>query len=222
MAPEWLLLGIGRLIGRYLKFVRATTRFVRDPEDYMSALSSHMPMIVTGWHGKHFMFPIVRNPGHPVDALVSKSHDGAVSAGIMQEAGLGLIRGSGGRSRRKTIKKGGIRGFLEMKAALEDGRSIAQTADVPHFETGRCGKGVVTLAKLSGRPILPCAVVTRHVVWDNTLIPLPFGKGAFIFGNPIYVPRNAGPDQIEALRQEVEASLNEVNERANALISRRS
>jgi lysophospholipid acyltransferase (LPLAT)-like uncharacterized protein len=109
-----------------------------------------------------------------------------------------------------------------MKSALEKGRSIAQTADVPQLEPGRCGKGIVTLAKHSGRPILPCAVLTRHVTLDKTLIPLPFGRGAFIFGEPIYVPRDAGPDQIEALRQEVEASLNEVNERATALISRRS
>ena len=43
--------------------------------------------------------------------------------------------------------------------------------------------GIVTLARLSGRPIVPVALATsrRKVLektWDKTTINLPFGRGA--------------------------------------------
>jgi hypothetical protein len=54
--------------------------------------------------------------------------------------------------------------------------------------------------------------------WDRASIGLPFGRGAMVLGDPIVVPREADPQTLEALRQNVERELDAVHERAYALI----
>jgi lysophospholipid acyltransferase (LPLAT)-like uncharacterized protein len=51
--------------------------------------------------------------------------------------------------------------------------------------------------------------------WDRFLIPRPFSRGLFVYGEPILVPRDADEARLEAARLEVERSLNEVTERAD-------
>ena len=80
------------------------------------------------------------------------------------------------------------------------------------------------LARLSGRPIVPVAATTRARIklnnWDNFTINLPFSKGALVWGEPIYVERDATPEEIEAARQSVEDGLNAVAAEAERLVGR--
>ena len=84
--------------------------------------------------------------------------------------------------------------------------------------------GILTLARFSGRPIVPVAVVTsRHLrfnSWDRACLGLPFGRGAVVFGEPISVPREVEPDEFEAIRQRLEAEMNRVHDRAYTLVGR--
>lgn len=43
---------------------------------------------------------------------------------------------------------------------------------------------------------------------------MPFSRGLFVYGDPIEVPAGASADEMEAARQRVEASLEEVSARA--------
>jgi lysophospholipid acyltransferase (LPLAT)-like uncharacterized protein len=108
-----------------------------------------------------------------------------------------------------------------MLRALENGLSVAQTADVPRGEPRRCGAGIVALARLSGRPIVPVAAATRPRItlptWDRMSVPLPFSRGAFVAGEPIYVPREADRDACETARRAVEAALRRLQARADEL-----
>ena len=80
-------------------------------------------------------------------------------------------------------------------------------------------------AAASGRPIYPVAVATSRYKelnsWDRCVINLPFGRGAIVWEGPIKVPANADDAMLEAARQEVEAGVNRVTERAYALVARR-
>jgi lysophospholipid acyltransferase (LPLAT)-like uncharacterized protein len=91
------------------------------------------------------------------------------------------------------------------------------TADIPKISRV-CGTGVVALAQRSGRPIVPVAVVTSRRIdvqsWDRASIGLPFGRGAIVLGDPIFVPREADAAALEAARQAVEQSLDAVHARA--------
>lgn len=216
-----VLRGIGRLAAAYLMFVRRTTRFVREPADPFAHALEHFPFIYACWHGSHLLGPLLGVRPQDTSAMASKSADGEINAEIARRIGLTVIRGSGGRSAKKSARKGGAAALLAMKAELARGRAVAQTADVPRGESRRCGLGIITLARHSGRPILPVVAVTRWGItlptWDRTRIPLPFGRGALVVGDPIYVPADADAARLELARQEVEASLNRVQERADEL-----
>ena len=216
-----VLTAAGYILGAYLIFVRKTTRFTFEPADIYAQLEGHLPIIVASWHGQHFLVALMRRPGHDFAVLVSLSPDGEINAVAARAMGLKVVRGSTARARHRTIEKGGARGMRGMITALKEGRSVAQTADISLTESRRCGLGVITMAKLSGRPIVPVASVTRwHIAiksWDRTRVPLPFGRGGCVVAAPIYVPAEAGEAELESARKRVEDVLNAAQDRAEAL-----
>ncbi|HVL72764.1 MAG TPA: DUF374 domain-containing protein, partial [Beijerinckiaceae bacterium] len=118
-------------------------------------------------------------------------------------------------------EKGGASALRAMLRALAGGEMVVLTADVPKIARV-CGPGIVALARLSGRPIVPVAVVTsRRLVfksWDRASIGLPFGRGAIVLGAPIFVPRDADEAALEQARRAVEEGLDRVHGRAYALV----
>ena len=78
--------------------------------------------------------------------------------------------------------------------ALEGGAIVGLTADIPKIARV-CGQGIVTLAQLSGRPIVPVAIVTSRRIdfrsWDRASLGLPFGRSAVVIGEPIFVAAEA-------------------------------
>jgi lysophospholipid acyltransferase (LPLAT)-like uncharacterized protein len=110
-----------------------------------------------------------------------------------------------------------------MLTALEDGCTVALTADVPKVSR-RAGVGIIRLAQLSGRIILPAAVAThrRKVLdnWDRTAINLPFSRVGMVAAEPIFVARDADAAALEAIRQRVESDLNRVTARAYEIADR--
>lgn len=216
-----MLTAAGYILAAYLKFVWATTRFATDPEDHYQPVYDHMPFILASWHGLHLMVPLAKRRDHSVTVLVSRSADGEINAAAARSFGLSVIRGSGGRSRKKAAGKGGAGGFLRMKSTLEHGATVAQTADVPRGTPRRCGLGIVTLALHSGRPIVPVAVATRHFIqlnnWDRTRIPLPFGRGGVAVGQPVYVSGGEADPELQAARTAVENEMNRAQQTADDL-----
>jgi lysophospholipid acyltransferase (LPLAT)-like uncharacterized protein len=212
---------LGFLLASYLRLVERTNRFVLDPPDIYDRIGPAQPVIAAMWHGQHFMISFGKRPQDKAVALVSRHGDGEFNAIALRHLGVGAIRGSGARGRRKLEEKGGIGALRAMLRALAQGEMVVMTADVP--KTSRvCGLGIVTLAKLSGRPIAPVAVVTSRRIdfnsWDHASIGLPFGRGAIVIGDPITVARDADAAAMEAARRAVEAGLDVVHARAYALV----
>jgi lysophospholipid acyltransferase (LPLAT)-like uncharacterized protein len=212
---------LGFLVAGYLKFVQRTNRFVMEPADAYDRID--LPVIAAMWHGQHFMIPFARRPQDRAASLVSRSGDGEFNAIALRHLGVRAIRGSGARG-RDIRKKGGAQAMRAMLRALADGEMVVMTADIPKISR-ICGQGIVTLAQLSGRPIVPVAVVTSRRIdfnsWDKASIGLPFGRGAMVLGEPIQVPRDADERTLEGLRKTVELQLDRVHERAYALVGSR-
>ena len=211
---------IGLVAVGYLRLVRATTRFVEDPADFRRTIPPHDPIIIAMWHGQHLMIHCACPPGMEVSALISKSGDGEINSKILERLGVSPIRGSGGDA-AKSRKRGGMAALREMLRRLEQGSSVALTADVPKVSR-IAGLGIVTLAQHSGRPIYPVAVVSARRIdvnsWDHASIALPFSRGAMVLGEPIMVARDAGPEALEEARLAVETGLNDVHARAYGLV----
>src|SRR5664279_692157 len=136
---------------------------------------------------------------------------------MLVRLGCGVIRGSGAYDPTRMFEKGAIAGFRAMKTSLEEGRTVGVTADFLRNARRKVSPGIVTLARVSGRPIVPTVFVSsrRYEMssWDRITISLPFGRAACVFGAPITVPANADDALLEAKRLEVENALNAASDR---------
>jgi hypothetical protein len=202
-----------------LSFVYRTNRHVPESDDLVAAVDGKTPVIVALWHGQQLLAQFVKPGNEPVAAVVSRSADAEINARVLKRADVHVIRGSGGRERAETVRKGGVRALKGMKDALAGGLNVVTIADISKGTPRQAGEGIVTLARISGRPIVPMAIATSryHVVkksWDKTTINLPFGRACLKLGVPIYVPRDASDADLEILRQKVTDDLNCVTQKA--------
>ena len=223
LRSQWVQRALGVLAAEYLRFVWLTTRFSFEPPDVYERVLPHQPVIFAFWHGQHFMTPFIKNKKeYRAKVLISKHRDGEFNAIAAERLGIGTIRGSGDHG-GAFHRKGGVGAFREMVLALGDNWNIATTADVPK-RARVAGLGVIMLARESGRPILPFAMVTSRYIrlknWDSTTINLPFGRGAVVGIDAVEVPADADAETMERLRQQVETYLNEATRRAYAKVGR--
>jgi lysophospholipid acyltransferase (LPLAT)-like uncharacterized protein len=165
------------------------------------------------------MLADLNTPDFKVSAIVSRHGDGDFTAAILKRFGIELIRGAGAGRRKKD--RGGAYAFRTALEALESGSIVAMTADVPTGQPRSAGKGIVALAHLSGRPIIPVAAATSRFLtlntWSRMTVNLPFSKLVFVAGDPLFVPANSDEQMLEQARRKVERSLDEVVGRAYAL-----
>jgi lysophospholipid acyltransferase (LPLAT)-like uncharacterized protein len=211
------------LLSFAIRFVYATNRMVPGSNDPNVEFRKYSSGIAAFWHGQHILLPSLKPKGAAMIALFSRSKDAELNARVAERFGLGTVRGSGGRDQARSAEKGGAKALIALKKALDQGKAVAMIADIPHGTPREAGLGIVTLARHSGKPIVAAALATsrRKVIessWDKTTINLPFGRKAFVVGDPIYVPSDATAEEMEAKRREVTAALNAVTERAYRLV----
>jgi hypothetical protein len=213
----------GIVAAEYLRLVWKTSRLVIEPEGIYERFARDAPVIIAMWHGQHFLVPFIRRAQDRAKVLVSRHRDGEINAIAAERLGVGTVRGSGHHT-GGFIDKGGVSGFKEMLSALEEGCSVALTADVPKVARV-AGLGIVKLASASGRPIYPVAIATHWRVeldnWDRTAINLPFGRGGRVAGEPVRVPPDADAQTLEAARCALEAALDAATARAYTIADRR-
>jgi len=213
---------VGAVLAAALRFTYATNRVTFHPASNAEIFARYAPFILACWHGQGFTLPMVRPDGWPVDVLASKSADAEIVARVIANLGLGVIRGSGSADPARMFEKGGIEAFRGMKAALDAGRTVALTADFMPNARRQVSPGVILLARITGRPILPVAVASSRRFtfksWDRTTVTLPFGRTACVAGEAVNVPRQADGQQLEALRLELEQKLNQAYDRAYEIV----
>lgn len=220
---RWVQVTAGTIAAEYLRFAFKTTRFRIDPPQGYSLIDANVPVILAMWHGQHFLGPFMRRPTDRGKVLISRHRDAEINAIVAERLGVETIRGSGDAG-LEFIRKGGLGAFQMLLAALQAGDSVALTADVPKIARV-AGRGIVMLARESGRPIFPVALATsrRYVLdnWDKTTINLPFSRGAAVCGEPVHVPADATDAVLEQCRRQVEDSLNAATARAYAIADHR-
>jgi 3-deoxy-D-manno-octulosonic-acid transferase len=204
------------IVVNYIKLVVNTSTIVADPPDYVERAKGLHPLIIALWHGQFFLLPAIYPREIPGRAIVAKHDDAEALRRILRHFGLGLVRGAGSAGRGRD--RGGAEAAHGLIASLREGFSIALTGDIPPGPARKCGLGIVLISSRSGRPIVPFAVATSRYrsvnSWSRMTINLPFSKLGIVMGDPIHVPRDAGPAELEVYRKRVEAALNEVTVRA--------
>lgn len=217
--------GVAGLAAHYLRFVNWTSPFTFDPPDAFARYIHLNPVIFTMWHGQHFMLPFARIFDFDARVLISRSADGEINALVAEKLGVKTIRGSTARNPSRMMEKGALAGFIEMKAALEEGACVSMTADISNLTPRHAGLGIVTLARASGRAIVPIAYASSRRIdvksWDRSTINLPFSRAVVAAGEPVHVPGDADSALLEQKRAEVETNLNEATARAYRIVDRR-
>lgn len=214
----WL---VSNLAIAFLWFVYKTNSWQVEPTEALEKIKEDLPVIAAVWHGQHVLLPAIPM-GLKASVMISRSLDGEITARVAEAYGNKTIRASGGRDARHTLRKGALKGFLEMLRALREGQNVMQTADIPKGTPRRAGLGIIALAQKSGRPILPLAVASSKrwqlpKSWDLTTINKPFGKSAIVIGKPIWVKSDANQKELEEARLQVQTSLDQITLRAYEL-----
>ncbi|MCL4766944.1 MAG: DUF374 domain-containing protein [Hyphomicrobiaceae bacterium] len=209
----------GRAVARYVDLVYRTSRIVSEPADTGAFVRAQAPFILAMWHGQFLMLPRVDRGGVAVRSMVARHGDAELIGQVLEQFGMEMIRGAGAGTRRRD--RGGAQALRAALRTLADGESVAMTADVPPGPARLAGQGIVTLARLSGRPIIPAAVATSRYrafdTWSRMTLNLPFGTLAVVAGEPIYVDRDAEDAGLERARLAVQNSLDAVTARAYEL-----
>jgi lysophospholipid acyltransferase (LPLAT)-like uncharacterized protein len=212
---------LGAGVARYLRLVQRSTRWRTDPPELLSQILPQLPVIAATWHGQHMMATLLKPADVPMWVMVSRHGDGEINAVTAERLGFGVVRGSGGHGVAVKIRRrGGVEALRALLGCLQAGDSVTMTTDVPKVHR-IAGMGTVLLAKLSGRPIFPVAIMTRRRIvfssWDRLTLGLPFGRGGAAIGQPIVVPRDADDDALEQARCQLEQALEDIHARAYEL-----
>ena len=209
----------GRFLARYVDFVYRTSRVVGEPADTAAFVRAHSPFILAMWHGQFLMLPRVERGGLKVHSMVARHGDAELIGQVLEHFGMDMIRGAGAGTRRRN--RGGAYALRAALRVLANGDCVAMTADVPPGPARVAGQGIVTLARLSGRPIIPAATATSRYkafqTWSRMTLNLPFGTLAVVAGEPIYVDPDEDEEGLEKARLKVQEALNAVTARAYEL-----
>lgn len=209
------------LVTQYVRLAWATGRWtVHGGQTPAAKWDAQKPFILVFWHGRLLMMPKSWRRGVKVHMLISQHRDGELITRGIKPFGIDTIRGSTSKP-GKAKDKGGLTALREILRTLKSGECIGITPDGPKGPRMRASDGVITIARLSGAPILPAAWSARRRwalnSWDRFLVPSLFTKGVIVWGAPIEVPRDANDAQIDALRQMVEARMIALTDEADAL-----
>ncbi|MBT3330410.1 MAG: lysophospholipid acyltransferase family protein [Rhodospirillaceae bacterium] len=213
---------IGVLMAQYVRLVTVTTRWqVVDGHVLPDLLAQGHAVIAITWHGRLMMIPKAWPGPSPLHLLISRHGDGEMVARIMARFGMRMVRGSTQRQDRDR-DKGGAVALRQMLTLLKAGHSVGVTPDGPRGPARYLSSGVITLARLSGAPVVPVIISTRwhhsFSSWDRFRLALPCSRGAIIYGAPVILDRKMNPAQEEAARRSLEAALDAAMERADRLL----
>ena len=211
--PRWYQRLAARLIFLGVRAWALTLRCRWDERFRTPPASIQGPVICCVWHNRlglcmeayRFLCHNRRSVG--LAAMVSASRDGGFLSAILECFGVEPVRGSSSRR--------GPQALLELTTWAERGYDLAITPDGPRGPCCVVSEGVISLAQLTGLPILPFSYRAywklRARSWDRFVIPLPFSRCDMKLADPIRVPREASDSEREALRLELERTLKEIS-----------
>ena len=208
-----MLAGVG---AGFIRALAVTWRYRTLRPELLEAARAHHPAVIfCFWHGR--LLPLVwahRNRGARV--LASEHRDGELLGQALRWLGFGHVRGSSTR--------GGARALRELARSVNGGFDLGLTVDGPRGPRHVAKPGAIEVARLTGAAVLPITSASarhyRFVSWDEFELPLPFTRVAMAYGAPVFVPRDADAAGIEEKRRQLEQTLREITEDADACVER--
>jgi lysophospholipid acyltransferase (LPLAT)-like uncharacterized protein len=195
------------VIHLYIRLVYATNRWTVEGGEVPRRLREQgSSFILAFWHGRLLMIPMAWQHLAPMHMLISGHRDGRIIADAVTYFGVHSIAGSS--------RRGGTAALRMMLKRLEAGECVGITPDGPRGPAMHASSGIVNVARLGRVPIVPIVFATsrRRVLrsWDRFHLALPFGRGVFLWGEPIEIAADLDPAGLERARLLVESRMNEM------------
>ena len=150
---------------------------------------------------RKFATPRIRTKG--VAAMVSASRDGGFLTAILECFSVQPVRGSSSRR--------GPQALLELTTWAERGYDLAITPDGPRGPCYVVQPGILSIAQLTGLPILPFSYhlswKIRLKSWDGFQIPLPFSRCDLRVAPPVRIPRDISAEDREKIRVQLQETM---------------
>ena len=207
------------LFASYVSFAYRSSRWQRSGfEEMDAAVARGEPVIFVLWHQRLIMAPYLFDTSlGRICALTSAARAGRLAGQILVRLGFETIPISS-HKRHVALSR-------EVLRRTKEGCSIGIAADGPRGPA-RVSSGVpITWARMTGCRVFTVAFAERRVLrmptWDKQMLPLPFSRGVLIcqeWTNP--VPKKPTEDEAEALRLSLQASLDEITDRADRAVGR--
>jgi len=156
----------------------------------------------SSWHYS-IVFMLYQIRRYPVAVMVSASSDGDFLARVAELFGYTPVRGSRHR--------GGVSALKAMIERVKEGKNAGIIADGSQGPPLKAQAGAVMVASKTGNPMVPlawsCSNYWTVKSWDRTVIPKPFSKVDFFYGDPIDVPTDLSAEEMEKYRLILEEKL---------------
>ena len=196
-----------------LRMLRFTWRvYFSDPHGMMEA-GRDRPFILCAWHNRlAYAMVVIREgiqpkTGRRMAAMVSASRDGAFLVEILRAFDVEPVRGS--------TSRGGARALREMVRRADPAWGLVLTPDGPRGPCHEIQGGILSLAQVTGLPIVPLGCEAGRKVrfksWDRFQLPWPLTRCDVTFGEPLEVPRKATDEQRNALKDDLKRRMMEIN-----------
>ncbi len=197
-----------------IRIVAATLRYKWQDRSGVFHGPPFGPAIYCVWHNRlaicmvaYFDYIKQHNQSAGLAAMVSASRDGGLLSAVLDRFKVQPVRGSSSRRGRQAL--------LELTTWADRGYDLAITPDGPRGPRYVAQDGIISLAQLTGFPIIPvsCNLDWRIVAksWDRFQIPIPFSHCEMIYEKPILVARDASAKEREACRVQLEKTLREMS-----------
>ncbi len=200
-----------QLARRLLDIFFSLNRKVVRGEQYLAqTLDAGRPVFVGLWHDR-LLYPIRYLRRLRPLALVSRSSDGDLMAGLLESWGFSTIRGS-------STKGGGEALRVMMRALKKPDVIMVNAMDGPVGPAKVAKAGGLALAARQGAILIPVAgAASRHwsfqQSWDRFQVPKPFGRIVIQIGQPLEVKPDMNDQDLADL---MERQLNRAEKEADA------
>lgn len=175
-----------------LSALSRTWRVARLHEERFAKIPPGSGLLLCIWHGR-MVVGMHAFQEWGLHVLVSPSADGDLSEKLLKRFGYKVIRGSSSR--------GGARALRSMLEVLEQGGKIVITPDGPRGPRHSMNPGLAWMARATGFPVIPLGLACDRAwhmnSWDRFTIPKARARVAYVWGEPLSVPRQASQADLD-------------------------
>jgi lysophospholipid acyltransferase (LPLAT)-like uncharacterized protein len=191
--------------------IRTLAATLRKQHVHPEHIENPPQYIVVFWHA-HLLLMLHSRFRRPIVVMSSQHRDAEYIVRVYERYGVECVRGSSTRGGTQAL-----RGFIQK---AKNGRNLVFTPDGPKGPARIVKEGVIAAARMTGLPLVPVAFAAKKKKllgsWDRMVIPYPFSKALYLYGEPLVVPRDG---DAEEWRVKLENTLNALAEEAERMVN---